>query len=79
MKASGEQIGILKFILYVAVLLLSMGASYGALNSRIETLEEKALKQQSAHELIVILNSKIDRLFLDLKEIKTDLKDLKDR
>lgn len=74
-----DELGIVKFVVYIIILLLGIGISYGAINVRVDILETKAVKQQADHELIVILNTKMDRLAFDLREIKCDLKELKSR
>ena len=74
-----DKIGITQFVLYLAILVLSVGVSYGALTVRLNSLEEKTSKYQADHELILILNTKMDQLAMDLKEIKLDIKEIKAR
>lgn len=79
MATLNDKLGITQFIVYLSIMILSIGVSYGAITIRLNVVEEKTMRYQNDHELILILNTKIDRLSEDLKDIKLDLKELKGR
>lgn len=74
-----DKIGLTNFAIYIIILILGIGITYGTTTFRINTLEDKTNKYQDDHVLIIILNTKLDQLATDVKEIKSDLRDLKNR
>ena len=66
-----------QFIIYLATLVLAVGCCYGALVTRISTLESCAQNGIKDHDSVVSLIVKIDQISEDVKEIKQDLKELK--
>jgi hypothetical protein len=79
MPSLSEKLGITNFAIYIIMLILGVGVTYGAITVRLNALEEKTQKYQNDHELILVLNTKMDQLSSDLREIKNDLRELKSR
>ena len=71
--------GIIRFIVCCILLILSVGAMYSTLTFRLNAIEEKTEKYQSDHTYILILNTKVDKLLEDVKDVKSDMKVIKNR
>lgn len=68
-----------QFIIYIAILVLSVGITYGALNVKVSILEDSAVISSKDHDLITSIQTKLDFILDDLREIKLDLKAIKER
>ena len=66
-----------QFIIYIALLILSVGVTYGALSIRVGNLEDCAVTSKKDHDIVLVIGSKLESIIEDLKEIKSDLKELK--
>ena len=74
-----SNINVWQFLIYLAILLLGLGASYGTANNRLNTLEDQAKVSQKDHETVISLTTKIDRMIDDIREIKIDVKEIKSK
>lgn len=68
-----------QFIVYLALLVLTVGVTYGAMTVKVSALEDCAKISRSDHDIVLVVQSKLDGIIEDLKEIKSDIKDLKRR
>lgn len=69
--------GIVQFIIYLAILLLSAGIAYATITSRLKVCEEKIVKTEADHDVVISLSAKLDNVSKDLQEIKADVKDIR--
>jgi hypothetical protein len=66
-----------QFSVYIALLVLSVGVTYGALTIRIGNLEDCSAISKKDHDIVLVIGSRLESIIEDLKEIKSDLKELK--
>jgi len=69
----------INFVLSLITSGVIVGACYGVLSSKIITLEACAEIAKADHEKVLVINTKLDVIIEDLREIKIDLKELKGR
>lgn len=67
----------INFVLSLITTGIIVGAAYGAVSSRINALEYSAIISSKDHEVVLVINTKLDTIIDDIKEIKIDLKELK--
>ena len=72
-------IEVIRFSIYIVILILGLGSAYGAINNRLTNLEDCTQAYKSDHNLIIMLNVKMDNFSEILKEVKADVKELKRR
>jgi hypothetical protein len=68
-----------QFLIYIAILLISIGATYGTANSRLNFLEDCAKITSKDHDSVLLLSAKLDAIIDDIREIKTDIKEIKSK
>ena len=72
-----DAITYIQFIVYLGVLILSIGICYATMTNKIESLESQVPTIRSSHESVILLNDRFERIQKDTSEIKSDIKDIK--
>lgn len=67
----------LSLLIQMAIILISVGICYGAITMRITAIEKDVAQSQPDHDILIALNSKVDSLAISIKEIKSDIKDIR--
>ena len=67
-------LGPAQFAIYCAILLLSTGIAYATIRERLNTVEKVVASLQTDHELLVKINTQIEFMSRDIKELKADMK-----
>ena len=65
-------------LITVGIILVSMSIAWATYSTRLATLEEnvasRVVQGQSDHDLLIMLNTKMDSMGKDLGEVKRDVK-----
>lgn len=77
MKSVKDYLGIVQFSIYLAILLLTAGVSYGLIRERLSNAELNIKELNKDHDTVVTINALISTMESDIREIKVDVKDLK--
>jgi len=73
----GKSINIIQFLIYIGILILSVGVVYAKIDLKVCQLEQNASITKTDHDNIIALNTKMSSMNEDIQEIKSDIKDIK--
>ena len=73
----GKSINIIQFLIYIGLLILSVGVVYAKIDLKVCQLEQSALSSKEDHDNLIALNTKMNNMVEDIQEIKSDIKDIK--
>ena len=76
MAEKTQWLGWVQFAIYLSLLLISVGVTYGAIQSRLSTVETRIDELKTDHDLIVAMSQKVNSMEQTLAEIKTDLREI---
>ena len=72
-----SNISLMQFIIYIGILILTIGMLYAKIDLKVGELEKSELSSREDHHNIIALNTKINYMNENLQEIKSDIKDIK--
>jgi hypothetical protein len=65
-----------RFLIWLAIGLLSIGVCYAKITDRIGVVEQRIEEIKSDHDLLISISSKLSNVESDIKELKLDMKTL---
>ena len=70
----GDNCSVGQMVLAVLAAVIAVGIAWGVLQSRVANAESQVARLTSDHDAIVTLVVNVDRIKMDLSDIKTDIK-----
>ena len=72
-----DAITYIQFIIYLSILVISIGICYAKIDYKVSDISLKTIAYDKDHESVLLLNERFERIQRDTSEIKMDLKEIK--